>query len=71
MDVPARTVVSFTSKEKYLSVEYCSLYPEAFSTLPTVTETELEPVTLTLRVGVGSWVGFNFTEIGALYVEGG
>ena len=50
---PAETflVVAFV---KFELVEYCSEYPEAFATLPTVTETVLEPVAVALNVGVDS-----------------
>ena len=54
--VPAETlrVVVLEKSEsvgKSESVEYCTKYPEAFATLPTVTATESEPVVLTLKDG--------------------
>ena len=43
--------------EKFELVEYCSVYPEAFATLPTVTAIELELVALALRDGVAKRSG--------------
>ena len=56
---PAETflVVAFVKLEL---VAYCSEYPEAFATLPTVTETVFELVALTFNVGVDSLVAFAF-----------